>query len=147
MPIIRPCPHCGQKNRVPAKHLTDAGRCGKCKAPLVALDTPLDVDAEQFDEIVRDAKVPVFVDFWAEWCGPCRIAAPEVEQTAKDMAGRAVVIKVDTEQNPQIATRFNIRGIPTFMVFSGGRTVVQQAGVVDHQQMETWIRSAVPAPA
>jgi thioredoxin 2 len=147
MPIIRVCTQCGQKNRIPAKHLADTGKCGKCKSPLPPVDSPLDVDAEQFDEIVRDAKVPVFADFWAAWCGPCRMAAPEVERTAKDMAGKAVVVKVDTERYPQIAGRFNIRGIPTFIVFHAGRPVVQQAGVVDHQQMENWINSAAPAAA
>jgi thioredoxin 2 len=142
MPVIRTCAHCNQKNRVAASHLADMGRCGSCKQPLPPLDTPLPADPVLFDEIVRDAKVPILVDFWAEWCGPCRAAAPEVARTASDMAGKAVVLKVDTEAHPQLSARFQVRGIPNFVVLAGGRTVFQQAGLVDHTQMEQWLRSA-----
>jgi thioredoxin 2 len=142
MPIIRTCSSCGQKNRIPARHLTDTGRCGSCKTALRPLGEPLDVDAELFDEIVTNARVPVLIDFWAAWCGPCRVTAPEVARTASDMAGRAIVLKVDTERHPALAARFNVRGIPNFVVMSAGRPVMQQAGAVDHRQLENWLVSA-----
>lgn len=145
MPVIRTCKKCGTKNRIPAKHLADTGRCGKCKTPLPPVDEPLEVDPELFDEIVQTARVPVLVDFWAAWCGPCKMAAPEVARTAMDMAGRAIVVKVDTERFPQLASRFNVRGIPNFVVLYGGRPVMQQAGVVGYQQMENWLRSVPSA--
>jgi thioredoxin 2 len=142
LPVIRACGHCGQKNRIPAKHLANTGRCGKCQTPLPPIAEPIAADEIQFDEIVQNARVPVLVDFWAEWCGPCRAAAPEVSRTATNMAGKAVVLKVDTEKYPRLAGRFDVRGIPNFVVLSGGRVVKQQAGLVDHEQMEQWLKSA-----
>ncbi len=140
--VIRVCGACGQKNRVGAEHLADTGRCGACKAELSPLDQPMSVGKTEFDEIVQGARVPVLVDFWAAWCGPCRTAAPEVAQTAKEMAGRALVLKVDTERDPELAGRFRVQGIPNFMVFSGGKAVRQQAGVVGHEVMKSWLREA-----
>jgi len=145
MPVIRACSHCGRKNRIPAKSLAGTARCGACKSPLTPIAEPLAANAELFDEIVQNVPVPVLVDFWAEWCGPCQIAAPEVSRTAADMAGEAIVLKVDTDKNPQLAGRFNVRGIPNFVILSGGRVVKQQAGVVNHDQLEQWLRSAAPA--
>ena len=147
MPVIRACSQCGQKNRIRAKFLASTGRCGNCKSPLPPIAEPLAVDDMLFDEIIQNATVPVLVDFWAEWCGPCHMAAPEVAQTAADMAGKAIVLKVDTEKYPELAGRFDIRGIPNFVVFFGGRKAMQQAGVVSHDQMEQWLRAAAPVSA
>ena len=140
--MILTCPSCGKKNRSPAARLADEGRCGSCKTPISPVGRPIDADPETFREITRDAKVPVLVDFWAEWCGPCKMAAPEVEKTAREMAGRALVLKVDTERWPQIAAEYDVRGIPNFAVIRGGLLLHQQAGVAPSAAMKAWLEKA-----
>jgi thioredoxin 2 len=140
--MIRTCPGCGTKNRIPAEHLADTGRCGSCKADLPPVKEPIDADADLFDEITRNAKVPVLVDFWAAWCGPCRMAAPEVHRAATDNAGKAVVLKVDTDKHPELAQRYGVQGIPNFLVMKDGQVVHQQPGYVPHTQLTSWLSEA-----
>ena len=140
--MILACLSCGKKNRLPAQRLTGAARCGACKTEIAPVAKPIEVDVESFREISRDARVPVLVDFWADWCGPCKMAAPEVVRTAAEMAGRALVLKVDTEKHPQLAAEFGVQGIPNFVVLKEGRLVFQQPGLVPSAQMKEWLTRA-----
>jgi thioredoxin 2 len=144
--MILTCPKCGKKNRSPADRLADEGRCGNCKTPISPVGKPIAADPEIFREVVRGARVPVLVDFWADWCGPCHRAAPEVDAAAAEMAGRAIVLKVDTDAHPQLASEFGVQGIPNFVVLKGGLLTFQHAGLAGRAEMKEWlVRAGAPA--
>ncbi|MGC8760195.1 MAG: thioredoxin TrxC [Bryobacteraceae bacterium] len=142
--LLRPCPQCGTTNRIPYSRLSQEGRCGACKAPLPPLDMPLEAGPSELDAILASAPVPVLVDFWAPWCGPCRMAAPEVEAVAREMAGRALVLKVNTEEHPELAARFRVQAIPNFAILRNGRLVAQRPGFAPRQQLAAWLAQAAP---
>lgn len=133
--MIRICASCERKNRVPTSRIADAGKCGGCGTPLPPLGAPIDVDAKRFAEITSAVDVPVLVDFWAPWCGPCRTAAIHVTEVAKRFAGRAIVLKVNTEDEPGLARKFGVRGIPHFAVLNRGQVVKEQTGLANSRQL------------
>lgn len=122
------CTRCGQSNRVPWSRFGDRGRCGSCQADLRPPSHPIEVDGDELAELVRSSPVPVVVDFWAPWCGPCRTLAPELERAAAQADGRFVVAKLDTERNPETAARYGVRALPTLAVFAGGSELARDGG-------------------
>lgn len=136
------CPACKAVNRVPWERLGQRGKCGGCKEPLPSLTGPFEAGPKELDAVVKGSKVPVLVDFWAPWCAPCRAAAPQVAKAAKELGKNAVVLKVNTEEHPQIADRFGIRGIPHFMVFKRGEVAYEKSGLVNASQLVSYVERA-----
>ncbi len=128
------CPGCGAKNRIPVDRLTDRPDCGRCGQPLLD-GRPVDLDDARFDAVVQGSELPVLVDFWAPWCGPCRAMAPQFEQAAQQLRGRALLIKVNSDDNPRLSARFAIRSIPTLVRLDGGREVSRRAGALPLAQI------------
>ncbi len=140
---VHRCRACSAWNRVPESRMNDAPICGSCKARLDVRAAPEAVTGEALERIVATAPVPVFVDFWAEWCGPCRMAAPAVEEIAKRNAGRVLVLKVNVDEEGASASRFRVEGIPAFLLFEGGREVARRAGLSSRAELETWMAAHV----
>lgn len=135
------CPGCGQLNRVDLSRAGQRPKCASCGAPL-PLDQPLPVTDQNLERIVRDAEIPVLVDFYADWCGPCKVMAPVLDQLAREGPGKVLVAKLDTDRNPAMAVRYGIRGIPTLIVFRGGREVAREVGAVPRQRLDALIHRA-----
>ena len=134
------CPHCDAVNRVPADKLDANPACGKCKQPLFT-GQPVELDQGNFMRHIGNSDIPVLVDFWAPWCGPCKMIAPAFAQAAQMLEPQMRLVKLDTEQAQQLAAQFNIRSIPTLTLFKGGREVARQAGAMDARGIVAWARS------
>ena len=132
------CPFCLKLNRVAVDRADDRPKCGSCGRPLL-LDRPVKVQGEDFERLINDAEVDVLVDFYAAWCGPCKIMAPVLDEFAHEHSGQLLVAKLDTDANPQISQRLGIRGIPTLILFRDGKEQERKTGAVPRQQLEEMI--------
>lgn len=133
------CPGCGSVNRVPADRLGGGGRCGRCRAPLFD-GRPVSVSAAEFERHLARDDIPLLVDFWAPWCGPCRMMAPAFEQAAAELEPGVRLLKVNTEEAQALAARYGIRSIPTLALFAGGRERARTAGAMDARSIVAWAR-------
>ena len=134
------CPHCDTVNRIPAERLNRNPRCGKCKDPLFT-GQPIDLTDQSFAKHVRRSDLPVVVDFWAAWCGPCKMMAPHFKSVGAQLEPRVRFAKLDTEHAQRTAAQYNIRSIPTLAIFRNGREVARQAGAMDARALSNWIQS------
>ena len=135
------CPTCGRKNRVPAA-ATGTPRCGNCQAPLPWM---ADADETSFAAVVERAAVPVLVDLWAPWCGPCRMVSPALERLAQQFAGKVKLVKVNVDEAPALAQRFDARGIPTLLVMKDGKVAARQVGAAPEARLRAWLEDALAA--
>ena len=147
--VIAACANCGTKNRIAYERLGDAVQCGQCKQSITAPNEPIEVrQAVDFDRLVAKSSLPVLVDYWAPWCGPCRMVAPELQKVAARQAGQAIVVKVNTDELSDLGQRFGIRSIPTLAVFGGGKELARESGARPAEAIEAFLaRAQAAAPA
>lgn len=144
--IVRSCPSCGRKNRVLWSRLDQEARCGACGTALTPIAEPLAVDrGAELDALLRESALPVLVDFWAPWCGPCKMVAPEIAKVAQKNAGRILVVKVNTDVDPAVGAAHRIQSIPTMALFAGGREAARTLGARPATQIEGFVREALGA--
>ncbi len=136
------CAHCAAVNRVQRARLSERPRCGRCRQTLFS-GQPIELNAESFARQVQANSLPIVIDFWAPWCGPCRAMAPHFERAARELEPAARLAKVDTEQCPELAQRFGIQSIPTVAIFAGGREIARQSGAMDAGTLTRWVRSHI----
>ncbi|HTO50922.1 MAG TPA: thioredoxin TrxC [Burkholderiales bacterium] len=134
------CPHCNTTNRVPRERLRDNPTCGRCKRPLFD-GRAVELDGPALERHVAASDIPLVVDFWAPWCGPCKMMAPHFERAASELEPEVRLAKVNTEEEQRAAARYNIRSIPTLIAFKGGREVARQSGAMDAAGLARWVRS------
>ena len=144
--LVVACAACGKKNRLTYGTLGTPVRCGQCKEPVSALGVPVELhETADFDRLIAKSSLPVVVDYWAPWCGPCRMVAPELQKVATRQAGRMIVVKVNTDELSDLGQRFNIRSIPTLAVFANGRELARSSGARPANEIEAWVQQTTQA--